>query len=85
MAYFVYILHSNNGDHYYVGQSDNPQRRLLYHNSVEKGYTARYRPWELVYVKEFASRREAREVEGKIKRWKNKGKIVRLIERNIEL
>ncbi|MDI6765480.1 MAG: GIY-YIG nuclease family protein [Bacteroidota bacterium] len=46
MGYWVYILQSISHDRYYVGQSENPERRLEFHNSIEKGFTSRYRPWK---------------------------------------
>ena len=34
---------------YYYGSSDDPDRRLGYHNSESKGFTQRYRPWKFVF------------------------------------
>jgi len=48
MSYFLYILQSISSDKLYIGISHNPSNRLCYHNSVEKGFTARYRPWKIV-------------------------------------
>jgi putative endonuclease len=81
----VYILYSEKGDHYYIGQSDDPVRRQEFHNSAEKGYTSRFRPWRLVYTRKCGSRREARTLEKIIKGWKNKQKVIRLVKREIEL
>jgi len=85
MPYWVYILKSDEGDHYYIGQSKNPELRLEFHNSIEKGFTARYRPWRLVFTKECESREEAIRLEKKIKKWKSKIMIERLIDGEIEL
>ena len=52
MGYSVYILKSKKVEKFYIGYSSNPLRRLEFHNSVEKGFTSRYSPWELVYQKE---------------------------------
>ncbi len=79
MKYFLYILHSKNYDKYYVGISNNPQRRLHFHNTVEKGFTSRYRPWEIVYIKEFSDKKSAMQAEKKIKNWKSKKLIQRLV------
>jgi len=59
MAHFVYILKSKSADKYYIGSSTDPDRRLKYHNTFEKGFTSRYRPWEIVYVKEYSNKIEA--------------------------
>ena len=79
MAYSLYILHSHSADKYYIGSSANPQRRLSFHNTIEKGFTARYRPWILVFEQSFPSKAEAQQMERKIKRWKNKFKIIDIV------
>lgn len=78
MHYF-YILKSTTADKFYIGSSANPQRRLFFHNNVETGFTARYRPWELVYTQEFPSKDEAMAAERKLKSWKSKPMILRVI------
>jgi predicted GIY-YIG superfamily endonuclease len=85
MPYFLYILQSPVNLKFYVGSSKDSERRLLYHNSIEKGFTARYRPWNLVFVKEFPSKYLAQKAERKIKSWKSKLMIERLIHGEITL
>lgn len=47
--YFVYILYSQIADKYYVGQTDDPDRRLLEHNKLsENKFTSKYRPWKCI-------------------------------------
>ncbi len=48
MTHYVYILKSRSVNKYYIGSSENPDRRLRYHNIIEKGFTSRYRPWKIV-------------------------------------
>ena len=56
----VYVLYSPTFDKIYIGQSSQVTIRLHFHNhGPGKGWTARYRPWELVHVEEFATRSEA--------------------------
>ncbi len=56
---------------YYVGQTKDVSKRILYHNSNFSKYTAKFKPWKLVKVEEFETRSKAilREVE--IKKSKN--------------
>lgn len=55
---------------YYVGHTDDLERRLSEHvDGTSGGYTARRRPVELVFVNEFASREETIERERQIKGW----------------
>ena len=85
MKYCIYILKSQAADKYYTGISQNPQRRLEYHNTLEKGFTSRYRPWRIVYTKEFNSKEEAMMMERKIKNWKSKKMIEKILSGDIEL
>jgi len=62
MIYFLYILKSKSANKFYVGISQNPTLRLQYHNSIEKGFTARYRPWDIVFSHEFNLKIEASKV-----------------------
>jgi putative endonuclease len=77
--HYLYILKSGTADRYYVGNSLSPHRRLEYHNTFEKGFTSRYRPWKIVFTKEFPSKAEAHAAETKIKGWKSRRMIERLI------
>jgi putative endonuclease len=85
MKYYLYILKSQSADKYYTGISQNPQGRLEYHNTLEKGFTSRYRPWKIMFVKEFSSKEEAMVIEKKIKNWKSKKMIEKILSGNIEL
>jgi putative endonuclease len=85
MPHFVYILKSKSADKYYIGSSTDPERRLKYHNTIEKGFTSRYRPWEIVYTKEYSSKSEALLAERKMKSWKNKKKIIKLMTGEIDI
>ena len=83
--YSMYILKSISSDKYYIGSSSNPQRRLEYHNTIEKGFTSRYRPWEIVFAEEFPSKSIALQAEKKVKSWKSRKMIERLISGEIEI
>ena len=85
MKYFLYILKSQSADKYYVGISENPEVRLYYHNNIEKGFTSRYRPWEMVFTKEFNSKSDAADAEKKIKGWKSRVMTERIISGEVKL
>jgi putative endonuclease len=78
MNYFLYILQSQSKETFYIGSSDDPERRIEYHNAESKGYTKRYRPWKLVYSNGFKTKEEALRAERKVKSWKSK-KMIRLL------
>ena len=85
MSYFIYILKSFSSGKYYIGSSENPVRRLEYHNSIEKGFTSRYRPWSLIWSKNYSTKVEAQLIERKIKSWKSRVMIEKLVNGEIEI
>jgi putative endonuclease len=85
MVYYLYILKSVNHDKYYTGISQNPEVRLQYHNTLEKGFTSRYRPWEIIFKKEYVNKSKAAEAEKKIKSWKSSVMIEKLISGKISI
>lgn len=79
--FFVYILKCSNGK-YYVGHTDNIDRRISEHKSGEfKGYVSKHLPVEVVFVETFGSRDEAFRAEQQIKNWSRKKKEA-LIKQN---
>ena len=85
MEYYLYILKSTVVNKYYTGISKNPQKRLQFHNTIEKGFTSRYRPWALVFTIKFNSKAKALAAEMKVKGWKSKVMIEKLIRGEIKL
>lgn len=69
MAFFVYIIQSENDLSYYKGFSENPFERLLQHNAGLSTYTSRKLPWKIVYLEELASKKEALVREKAIKKY----------------
>ena len=58
--FVVYILFSKNYNKTYTGFTSNLIERFKSHNVLGvKGYTIKYRPWEVVYVAFFTSKAEA--------------------------
>ena len=57
--HFVYILQSQKDGSYYTGQTDNTEARLVKHNNGEVIYTAKKRPWKLVWYCAFLSKEKA--------------------------
>ena len=68
MDYVVYILFSETADRYYVGQTNNVEKRLVTHNSGGKKYTSKARPWILIKTFPCTDRIEAVQLERKIKK-----------------
>jgi len=52
---------------------------------LEKGFTSRYRPWEIVFKQEFEWKELAQTAEQKIKNWKSKRMIQKIINGEIRI
>jgi predicted GIY-YIG superfamily endonuclease len=44
---YVYILHSVEAEHFYVGVTDDLRARLVKHNAGEVHHTSKYKRWNL--------------------------------------
>ena len=67
--FFAYMLQCAD-ESYYVGHTDDLEKRLLEHNEGGKcTYTETLQPLQLVWSQEFATREEALAAELHIKRW----------------
>ncbi len=71
MAFYTYILQSEMNQQFYIGQTQDIEKRLFRHNAGSVPSTKRYRPWKLVYYKEFNSRTDAIKFENKLKNLKS--------------
>ncbi|MDD5569869.1 MAG: GIY-YIG nuclease family protein [Bacteroidales bacterium] len=80
--YYIYILYSESSDKYYIGHTDNIDRRLLEHNFSERNtYTSKYRPWILKATYSCGNKRSiAMKIEKIIKQQKNRNFIKKLID-----
>ncbi len=67
MLFFVYILKSTKDNKFYIGQTNNLEKRLLRHNSGKVTATKNRRPFILVYKEEYKSRAEAMQREKYLK------------------
>ncbi len=61
--YFVYILYSETHQRFYVGQTNNIEKRIARHNSGNVISTKFYRPWKLIYNESVSTREEAMRLE----------------------
>ncbi|HEY0883263.1 MAG TPA: GIY-YIG nuclease family protein [Archangium sp.] len=72
--FWLYMLRCADAS-FYVGHTDDLERRLAEHHSGELGgYTAERLPVELVYSAEFPTREEALTREMQVKNWSRKKK-----------
>ncbi|MBN1622260.1 MAG: GIY-YIG nuclease family protein [Endomicrobiales bacterium] len=74
----VYVLKSKEGK-YYIGQTNNLDRRLEQHRSGDSIWTRKYKDWELAYVEEYPTRAAAMKREKQIKSYKGGNALKKLI------
>lgn len=77
--YHVYIIKSISHNYYYIGFSKDPKIRLVAHNNGKTRSTKYYKPFKLVYTKEFDTRNEARDFERYLKIRSNKEKLLKFL------
>ena len=81
MTFWAYMLHCRGGA-FYVGHTDDLDRRMAQHQSgTIPGFTADRLPVALVWSESFQTRDEAREAERRIKGW-SRAKKMALIRRD---
>jgi putative endonuclease len=67
MSFYTYIIYSQTTELYYAGITNNLKNRLLEHNKCKTKTTAKARDWNIVYSKQFSTRKEAYDNERYIK------------------
>ena len=79
MRFFAYVLRCSGGS-FYAGHTDDLEHRMAEHACGEgDSYVARRRPFDLVWVCDFATRLEALECERQIKGWSRAKKEARIV------
>ena len=63
MSCYVYLIQSQIDKSYYVGISENPQKRLNEHNSGKLKITSKKKPYKITYIKEYLNYQSARKHE----------------------
>ena len=77
--FFLYILQSGLNGRFYTGSCKDVYKRLLLHNDGRVKSTKSYLPWKIVYTESFVKFTQARARELKIKSWKKRSQIEKLI------
>ena len=64
---YIYIIRSQHLQRFYVGSTEDIEKRLQQHNAGKSASTRAGRPWELIRTENFTTRSEAMFHERKIK------------------
>ena len=76
---YVYILQSEKNGRFYAGSTTDLDERIKKHGQGAVLSTKPYRPWKVVFRQGFESYSDARKAELKIKRYKRRDYIIKLI------
>ena len=78
MYYFTYMLKSitPGTKKTYVGYTDDINKRLIKHNSNKGAKSTKGYKWLLIYTKKFMTKSEAMSYEYKLKKDRNKRKVI---------
>jgi putative endonuclease len=83
--FYVYVLYSPKYSKIYIGFTSDLANRLKSHNELsKKGWTIKYRPWQIVYTEQYNLEEEARANERRLKGAKGREWIWSLINKKIE-
>ena len=75
----VYILQSLKNFRYYIGSTNDLERRVIEHNSGHTSYDRANKPFQLLFHQTYSSLKEARKIEKKIKKAKSKKLLEQII------
>lgn len=79
MTSYLYILQSLKNGSYYIGSTSDIETRFRFHNSGRVKATKYKRPYQIVFKQEFDDIKVARKAELKIKSWKRRDFIEKII------
>ena len=85
MKYFVYFLKSKNKERFYIGCTNNLEKRLKEHNLGKTKSTKPYIPWKIFYSEEFVDKKDAYKREWHLKHPKGYLEKLRIIEKHGEV
>ena len=78
----VYILESINSQRYYIGHTNDLERRLDEHNDVSrKGWTRMHVPWRVIYSRTYDTRANAMKEEKRLKSFKNRVTLEKYLQK----
>ncbi len=75
MNYTVYVLFSQKHDKIYIGYTSNLIQRFKSHQFLGKDWTAKFRPWIVIYCEYFSEKSDAQKREIQLKQYRNRLKI----------
>ena len=81
----VYILKSFVNNKYYIGQTSDIEKRLVYHNSGYSKSTKAGIPWKLVHSENYDTRQQAIRRESELKKYKSRKIVEKIVGLNHDI
>jgi putative endonuclease len=81
MQFYTYILYSQVSKKFYIGETQDLEKRLLLHNSGKVNSTKKYKPYDLIWYMSFDSRALAMERERKLKNLKSQKRVIEFMDK----
>jgi putative endonuclease len=72
MSAYLYVLRSASRNRHYIGATNDMRRRLDEHQRGQTSSTRTGRPWELIWLVEFANIKQAKYIERALKALKSR-------------
>ena len=85
MGKTFYILQSGKSGRFYVGSSDDLNRRILEHNSGQTKSTKPGQPWKIVFSYNFDNSNDGLTAERRVKALKSRNIIEKVINGSIKI
>jgi putative endonuclease len=82
VMYYTYVLKSCKDGRFYIGQTQDLEKRLNDHNKGYSKYTKIFRSWALMWYATFDSRSESYILEQKLKRIKSRDRLIGFMKNN---
>jgi len=80
----VYVLYSPSYNKIYVGFTSDLENRLRSHNIfASKGWTIKFRPWEILFTESFETKTEAMKREKQLKSAKGRNYIWQVVKNRL--
>ena len=65
--FYVYVLYSDLHERHYTGYTSDLEMRIKSHNEMGSGWTKKFRPWRVIFTKEFELKSAAMQYESWLK------------------
>jgi putative endonuclease len=75
MTYTVYVLFSEKYQKIYIGYTSNLLQRFNSHQVLGKDWTAKFRPWSIIYCEYFSEKSDAQKREIQLKQYRGRVNI----------